>query len=356
MKRLLAVALVVFAGLASQTRAESEDGGATGAFLQLGLSARAVGMGQAYYAVADDATAIFYNPGGAAQVLKRTVGFSYRVMDLDRKLGYSSLNVPVRNEATIAVGWIFAGVSDIIERTMIGEPGDELDYSENVISLCFARRFSNVVSIGGTGKFHISKLANVTTTTVGFDVGAYVKLTKGEELGENAPIDMLRIGAVVGNIAASYIWTTGDYWGQLGERGDSRTDDFPLLIGGGVSVLAMDRKLLVASDVRSMLWRSVRIEDGVENRGLRWLSTSLHLGAEYTLSEVFKLRAGLDDLHPTFGFGVEKSLTSRSTKDDYPESIGTEPERGIRLTIDYAFSSPRTAERPDHIFSIGLAF
>ena len=66
MKKLLAISLVILAGLASQTLAESENGGAPAPFLQLGLSARAVGMGQAYYAVADDASAIFYNPGGAA--------------------------------------------------------------------------------------------------------------------------------------------------------------------------------------------------------------------------------------------------------------------------------------------------
>jgi hypothetical protein len=356
MKKLLAISLVILAGLASQTLAESENGGAPAPFLQLGLSARAVGMGQAYYAVADDASAIFYNPGGAAQVVKKTVGFSYRAMDLDRRLGYMSINFPVRREATIAVGWIFAGDGSIYERSMIGELGDELAYSENAISICFSRRFSNIVSIGGTGKFYIGKLANVTTTTVGFDLGTYIKLTRGEGLGENAPIDMLRIGAVVGNIGASYIWTTGDYWGQFGQRGDSRTDDFPLLIGGGVSVLALDRKLLAALDVRGMMWKSVRIEDDIESRKLRWHSTSIHAGAEYSLNDLLRLRAGLDDLHPTFGFGIQKALSTKRIEEDYPGAEEVDPDGGIRLTIDYAFSSARAELRPDHIFSIGFAF
>jgi hypothetical protein len=356
MKKLLAISLAVLAGLASQTLAESENGGAPAPFLQLGLSARAVGMGQAYYAVADDAAAIFYNPGGAAHVVKKTVGFSYRAMDLDRRLGYTSINFPVRQEATIAVGWIFAGDGSVYERSLIGELGDELAYSENAISICFARRFSNILSIGGTGKFYIGKLANVTTTTVGFDLGTYIKLSKGEGLGANVPIDMLRIGAVVGNIAASYIWTTGDYWGQLGERGDSRTDDFPLLIGGGVSVLALDRKLLVASDVRGMMWKSVRIKDDVESRKFRWHSTTIHAGAEYTLNDLLRLRAGLDDFHPTFGFGIQKALGTKRIEDDYPGAEEVDPDGGMRLTIDYAFSAARTEIRADHIFSIGFAF
>lgn len=356
MKKLLAISLAVLAGLASQTLTGSENGGAPAPFLQLGLSARAVGMGQAYFAVADDAAAIFYNPGGATQIVKRTVGFSYRAMDLDRRLGYTSINFPVRQEATIAVGWIFAGDGSIYERSMIGELGDELSYSENVISILFARRFSNIVSIGGTGKFHIANLATVTTTTVGFDLGTHIRLAKGEGLSENAPIDMLRIGAVVGNIGASYIWTTGDYWGQLGQRGDSRTDNFPLLIGGGVSVLALDRKLLVATDIRGMMWKSVRIENDIESQKLRWLSTSIHAGAEYKLNDLLRLRAGLDDFHPTFGFGIQKALSTKRIEDDYPGAEEADPDGGIRLTIDYAFSTARAELRPDHIFSIGFAF
>ncbi len=334
------IVLIIFAGFLTQACAEPEDGGYAGAFLQLGLSARAVGMGQAYYAVADDATAIFYNPAGTAHVMKRTVGFSYRAMDLDRRLGYSSINFPVRDEATIAIGWIFAGVSDVLERNTLGEPGDELDCSDNVLAVCFARRFSDIVAVGATGKYHISKLANVTTTTVGFDVGTSIRLVKGRQLGDASPIDMLRIGFMTGNVGASYIWTTGEYWVKQGELGDSQTDDFPLLIGGGVAATALDGTLLVAADARKYSWSSA----------------TLHMGAEYVVRDMLKLRAGLDDQRPTFGFGIEKVLTSGKSEGDPSSSTAATSGSGVILTIDYAFSSPKTVERPDHIFSIGFAF
>ena len=314
--------ILIFAGFIPRAIAETGKGGYAGTFLELGLSARAVGMGQAYYAVSDDATAIFYNPAGAAQLLKRTAGFSYRVMDLDRKLGYVSLNFPVRDEATISVGWIFAGVDNVIERNSLGEPGNELDCSENAVSIAFARRFSKIVSIGGTGKYHMSKLANVTTSTVGSDLGVCIKLQKGDQFSANFPIDLLRIGAVIGNLGASYIWTTGEYWDQFGKLGDSRTDEFPLLIGGGVSILTMDRQLLVAADVRKYEWYSWRLQ----------------AGAEYTVKDILKLRAGIDNSHPTFGGGIVKSFNTYD------------------LMIDYGFSASRAGERPDHIFSLGFAF
>ena len=302
--------------------AEEGDGGYTAAFMQLGLSARAVSMGQAYYAVSDDATAIFYNPAGAAFELNRDVGFAYRVMDLDRKLGYAAITVPVRGEATISVGWIFAGVGDIVERDRLGEPGDELDYSENAISLAFARQFSKIVYVGGTGKYHMSKLATVTTNTVAFDIGAYLKFARGEQLSSNSFIDLLRFGFVVGNLGGSYIWTTGEYWNTRGELGDSRTDDFPILVGGGTSVLMLDEKLLIAADARKYQWHDLTI----------------HAGAEYTVTKALKLRAGVDDWHPTFGGGVEKAFNTYS------------------LQVNYGFSASRAGENSDHLFSIGVVF
>ncbi len=316
---LIALGLML---LAAGAGAESESGGHAGAFLQLGLSARATAMGQAYFAVSDDAVSVFYNPAGAPHVLKKEVGFSHRVMDLDRKLGYFSVILPVRNEATISVGWIFAGVNGLVERNSRGEIGGDLDYSENALSLSFARRFSKYLSVGGTGRYYFSKLANVTTNTIGIDLGAYCKLEPDIGLGPSSPIDMLRFGLVLGNLGAKYIWTTGDYWGQYGEQGDSRTDDFPMLIGGGVSVLTFDKKLLVAVDARKYSWHDLR----------------LHGGVEYAPHEALRLRAGLDDFNPTFGGGVRRKLES------------------FELAIDYGFSASKAGERSDHIFSLGLLF
>jgi hypothetical protein len=322
MKNLLIALLLIPVCLFSRAAAETGDGGYAGSFLQLGLSARAVGMGQAYYGVSDDASAIFYNPAGSVFELKRRVGFSYRVMDMDRKLGYASFDLPARGEAMISFGWIFKGVGGVIERDELGEPGEKLDDSENALMIGFTRRFSRFVAVGGTGKYLLANLAGVKTNTVSFDVGTYVKLSKGEGLSETSSLDFVRFGLVVANLGASYIWTTGDYWKTRGQMGDSRTDDFPILVGGGVSVMAFDRRILAAVDARKYQWQSL----------------TLHGGAEYAVSDALKVRAGLDDFHPTFGGGVSKKF------DTY------------ELRLDYAFSASKAGERSDHIFSLGFVF
>jgi len=51
-----------------------------GAFLLRGMGARAVGMGEAFTAVADDATAISWNPGGLGQLNSPEVIAMYDVV------------------------------------------------------------------------------------------------------------------------------------------------------------------------------------------------------------------------------------------------------------------------------------
>ena len=53
-------------GTAVTPRAFAATGEAGFAFLKLGVGARAMGMGSAYVAVADDPTALHWNPAGLA--------------------------------------------------------------------------------------------------------------------------------------------------------------------------------------------------------------------------------------------------------------------------------------------------
>ncbi|MGH8005340.1 MAG: PorV/PorQ family protein, partial [Limisphaerales bacterium] len=79
----------------------AQDGGYAGAELRMGLGARAVALGEAFTAVADDGSASFFNPAGAAWIEKRMFSASYRVLEFDRRQGYLSLIVPLQKEAGI---------------------------------------------------------------------------------------------------------------------------------------------------------------------------------------------------------------------------------------------------------------
>src|SRR5579872_2349212 len=99
MRKLLALLLVVLPALPATADFSSTANGTTTAdFLNLGVGARAVAMGGAYVAAADDATALYWNPacltvlrGGsislmhAAYVASSYFDYAAVAHDLDRK-------------------------------------------------------------------------------------------------------------------------------------------------------------------------------------------------------------------------------------------------------------------------------
>ncbi|HEQ99294.1 MAG TPA: hypothetical protein ENO22_08140, partial [candidate division Zixibacteria bacterium] len=46
-------------------------------FLEIGVSARAVAMGESFISIADDASAVYYNPAGMTQIYEKEFMFSH---------------------------------------------------------------------------------------------------------------------------------------------------------------------------------------------------------------------------------------------------------------------------------------
>ncbi len=80
MRKLLtaALALVLLGGTAfAGSFSTAAKGTTAGTFLQLGVGGRAMGFGGAYSAVADDASALYWNPAGLTRVEKRAATFMH---------------------------------------------------------------------------------------------------------------------------------------------------------------------------------------------------------------------------------------------------------------------------------------
>ncbi|MFH2054382.1 MAG: PorV/PorQ family protein [bacterium] len=266
----------------------ADSGGYAGAFLQLSVQPRAAGMGNAYTAVADDATGLFFNPAAAAQIRRFTFGGAYRDMSLDRSLQQLAIIFPVRDEAAIGISAELASMSGIQGRTSKGEPTEELDNLDAVISITFARKFSDIVSLGGNARYYHKKLVSESAYSAGFDIGGLLHLDKESLLPENSPIDLLRVGAVVKNLAAKYPWSTGTYWSSHGGLGTNIEDKVPLTVVVGASALGLGRKLLLAADAEKTEYKTIK----------------LNVGGELKVLGHAALRAGLAEGRPAFGLGL----------------------------------------------------
>lgn len=284
--RFLIVAAITLLSVSSINAADY--GGYAGAFMQLSVHPRATGMGNAFTAVSDDISGVFFNPGAVAQVQRISVGGAYRDLSLGRSLQQVAVLFPVRGEAAIAFSGEMASMSGIMGRDERGVQTGELDNLDAVLAITFSRRFSRYLTLGGDVRYYHKKLESTSSYSAGFDIGGMVHLDR-ELLALDGPIDLLRFGAVVRNIAAKYPWNTGDYWAEQGELGSDITDKVPISVRAGASVLFLKSRALLS----------------VEGEKDEQKSVKLHAGGEFYIVPQLALRGGISAGEPTFGVGFK---------------------------------------------------
>ncbi|MEE9442436.1 MAG: PorV/PorQ family protein [candidate division Zixibacteria bacterium] len=321
--RILVINITLFfilALLASTVLAEG-DGGQPAVFKTMALGGRASAMGGAFTAIAEGGVAPLYNPAGIAQSRKHIISFSYRAMQLDRRLGYANFQMPAKEMASFSVIWVHAGTSPLQERDNQGNilTGLETTYSENLIGATFAKLFGESLSLGGKAYYIQNTISNINAYTVGIDFGGLFKLDMRKTTLKNV-IPLLRMGMVVENLGATYKWTTTSYWQTRGsERGSTYEEKFPINYRTGIALEKPDKYIFSAD-----------FEVNSESQ------SKLHLGGEYSYRKMLFLRAGLNDGHPTFGTGFLKIFTS------------------FALAIDLSYLTDRVGEGDDILVSFDV--
>jgi len=121
---------------------------AEASFLDIGMGPRALGMGNAFTGLADDATALYYNPAGLGQLKEKEAGFSYASL-------YPGLDYPANNAS---LGDAFLGyvhpVSDKIGTfggMWINRHASDI-YAENSFIFSYARKMREGVYFGANFK------------------------------------------------------------------------------------------------------------------------------------------------------------------------------------------------------------
>lgn len=212
---------------------------------QVPIGPRALGMGSAFGAVADDATALYWNPAGLPLIGHQEVTANHAdLFGTGITDNYASFVLPLSVRQAVGADWYHSGFDDA-----------ELGFGENRIQMAFGRRFHERISAGATVKY-LSRNTDLDGTSVRRGTGF------GLDLGLIAFLrDDLRL-AVTGQDITDTKLSYSD--------GNGAAVAFPRLLRAG---LAFDphRDLTLAFDSDD-----------------RW-----HAGAEYRALDLIALRAGL---------------------------------------------------------------
>jgi hypothetical protein len=156
--------------------AQAKVGTAGVQFLKISPSCRAVGMGEAYVAVANDASAIYHNPGAICRLDKPEGILCYIDYAAGLQYGYVGITHPMEkwNGAWAAsVTYLTTDQMDETTPEMPNGTGRTFSAGDVAIGATYSQKLTDKFSVGGTLKFLDETLADKSATGWAADVGTY---------------------------------------------------------------------------------------------------------------------------------------------------------------------------------------
>lgn len=175
---------LLFVLLPISMRADTNFGQA-GDYLLYGAGARSLAMGGAFTAVADDASAEYWNPAALAFLDEYQFQTMYAPLTLGTKLYDMSFVAP------LGPRWGGIGVSDYLLRSDGFQGRDDLNFvsgsdgevSQNAFSLAYGKSFHDFWSVGARLRFLQQKVLSDSGSAWAGDLSAYTRPINGVSAG-----------------------------------------------------------------------------------------------------------------------------------------------------------------------------
>ena len=231
------------------------------AFLKLGVGARAIGMGGAYTAVADDVSAIAWNPAGLSSLAKRELGVTHAELAAGARYDFLAYGQPTKY-GVLAAGAIYLTQSAIGGRDASGRPTGSYGASDTALNVGYASKLASGLRLGGGLKYIRSSIAEQSAQSYALDLGGQYELGRA---GPGTP----RLGLAILNLGP-------------GLRFVDENSPLPLTVAAGVGY-RLPVGLVLALDYKNH----------PHSR-----TSQVSIGTEYALFSSFALRAGYGTTKP----------------------------------------------------------
>lgn len=312
MKRIIFTSLLVYlmsCSIYAQSFVSnvSKRGTSAAPFLSISQGARASAMGSAFVAVADDQSAIYWNPAGLAKLPGVGILVEHTKWIADINYNFFAATYNLGDFGTVGLSFLTSNM-DEMKVTTIEEPegtGETFSVSDAMVSLAYAINLTDNFAIGFNPKFVMQKIWKMTATAIAVDMGVqYVTPFDGAILA----MSISNFGTKMkldGNTALVLVdldpYSSGNN-GQIPAYLQTEGWELPLNFRVGIAYRPIDtqmHKLNLAVD-------AMHPSDNYE---------SVNAGIEYIFNDMFSLRCGYKSLFLkdseesfTFGFGVKQLL------------------------------------------------
>lgn len=317
----------------------SKSGTTAANFLEVPAGASAVGVGGAFVSIANDATALFWNSAGIANLSSNEVVLNHIDWIGDTKYDFAGLVINLGDVGNLGVSFTSLSMDDMIVRTVEKPDGTgELFNAQDIsFGLTYARGLTDRFSIGFTVKYIKQRIWHMSTSAFAIDIGT---LFKTDLLGG------LTIGASLSNFGTPMKLEGRDsrYFIRVDDTKLGSNENIPTSIEMDTWELPLIFRIGVSTYIfQSLEYSLIAAVDAVHpNNNYQ----SMNVGAEFSFMDFLFLRAGYNDLFLedtegglSFGVGVNSQM------------LFSEAKAGF----DYAFRDFGRLENV-HIFSFKVLF
>ena len=304
----LIIGTVIFSVLAATaamaqlmpTLGAQRAGTASVQFLKIGVGARAGAMGESFVAVANDASALYWNPAGISQFSDDQVIFSHTAWLVDVQHEFMGAVYHLSADDAIGLSFTTLHTEDMPVTTELQPLGDGtyFHYGDVAVGLTYSRKLTSQFSFGGTVRFFEETLDVLKMRGTVVDMGTYYWTGLGS----------LRFSAVVSNFG-NQVSPSGSAH-LLDGSTVSQFQEFapPTVFRFGFAVEPFETET-------HSLTTSLQLNHPNDN------SENLSMGAEYQYMKTFFVRGGykmnVDEEGFSFGVGLATKISQLSLSLDY---------------------------------------
>jgi hypothetical protein len=334
--KYLAIIVLFAANLClSQSQNVSKVGMSAAPFLEIGVGARAIGMGGAFTGTSNDATALYWNPGGLTGLSRTEIILVHTDWLADIQFEFAGIVLPLGRTGTLGMSLTSLHMDDM-KVTTVDYPqgtGEMFSVNDLALGLSYSLALTDRFSIGFTGKYIHQQIWKERANGIAIDLGTlFVTGFYG-----------MRIGAVLTNFGSDMRMSGDDLLiyhdldpTKLGNNertfAELKTESWPL---------PLTFQMGIALDLLNNNWNQLTLAlDAVHPSDN---AESIHLGAEYGFQNWLFIRGGYRDLFLrdgegglTFGGGVIARFLGN-----------------FQVKVDYAFTDFGRLENV-HRFSVGI--
>ncbi|MCP4568182.1 MAG: UPF0164 family protein [FCB group bacterium] len=293
----------IIAGFFGEVTVAGEYGATTAGFLKIGVGARAAGVGDAYTAIADDASAIYWNAAGISRLDSRQMQFSHYSWYQDIKVENFFAVFPGQR-ISFGAGITYLDYGDFQSYDVDGDPGDQLSMYNLVAAFSAAGNINETFSIGVTAKYIEQSFDIVKGSAFAGDIGLM------------AEFDKLRFGLAAVNFGSKMKFI-------------QQEDELPAAIRVGVSLREFGDRALFTIEAHAPIKGRLTLHQGVEFK----INDQLYArtGAVYRTNTLQDMNALSFNLGAGLVYGVGRFDYTFIPSDEY----GSQAVHNLTLSVGW---------------------